>query len=600
MKFFIKIFNIFYFFSLIFIFANMQNVYCTYKDYDTQHDINHSILSEKNLNCCKIKTIDDRLNNTSIININYSQISHKNINDAIYNNYKFSESLSRRDRSKLKIQFQNDSITLLRMLHEDLKNMIYHDNNTVFFMQMGIQNLLSNKIITFGGGKRYAPNNKCIIGYNTILHIPYDYPVIQPYSMNIGLEYWYDNLIFKINSYYNLNKILYPKKSSYTNFFQYPEIGYQICAQMKLPYLAEYTAQIKWEKFFHKNSTENCFQQLDKDKPNLSLGIGYQLISILNINVNSIFTYNRYINTLLAITLNYQFNIPIMQQIQKHNHNIKKASTTNNFSSILEVFTPIISNTVNYNNIQLLESISEISGFPGEIKIIRINNNSTLHMKSFKKNGGKILPLKNNIHLVRLPKYTDYTKNKASPLSHDNQVSLHNIENETTSESKNNQKISSDNNLQTDTIRDNINFTAPPPPKLPIFTEKSLPSSSSEKQESSKTVTKFNAEDKALFNKHQDSSCFLSNSNDLKDQFNSNITTNINKNDLSYLLSVHKKTKFPSIGTKEYIENLEKTITERKKDKHMSDMEKIFNKLHITESMSSIEESLDTEDSSDF
>ncbi|CAD83440.1 putative adhesin [Candidatus Blochmanniella floridana] len=620
-----------------------------------------------------------KINKLSLININKN---NNNINYYYFSNNNtvlLSEYYKYNNQSQ--IQIKNDSIDFFHVLLEYPWNMQY--KKILYFLQIGMKNFTENKMIVFGSGKRLVYNKKHIIGYNACYHHPISTIQSQPYSINIGGEYWYRNLKFIFNNYYNINEIFYSYKNiSNHHYYQYPKIGYQICAKSNFPYISEFIGQIKFEQCVYDKTRNNIrFWNANNKNHILCVSLEYQPIPMFNLSINNRFIYKKYCNTFFTITLNYQFHVPLKQQLNNVNNNIQqnKIIFNNHLNSILNPFIPSIDpyfiKTNNSNEILLTQSNNEIIGYPGERKFIQIEDYKTniqWNYESLKKQGGKIFHIHNNLYEIHLPKSTHsitdifltyiselnidntihYTQQKISIITKNpDERQLQNIQLDSiypdniqdnpqlfvtqdtipiSNTSQNNQNkqlydndITSNNTISSQDNKSNekddtktiitlnddndnnsndFNNIPTPPPMLlssnkfelaqpPLLRSLSLSTIQQEKKIDLNTTD---------INKHsgQSSLTVQQDKYDDENQYHSNHNINESNNtDLACRLLIHKKTNFLSINTNAYVENLEKSILERKKIKRMSDMEKIFNKLRITQSQSSIDESTTTDDS---
>lgn len=586
-----------------------------------------------------------------------------NINNNIYTKYQDNQKSSlflyhkKNIYNNFRIRFQNDTINLLHTFYNKYPRNFTYDQ-ILYFSQFSIQRFLSNNTVTLGLGTRYLCNNQRIVGYNAMFHIPISSHIQQPYSINIGGEYWYKNCIFSLNGYYNLDKIINFYKLLHDTRVLYPQMGYQMKFQLKLPYISECQSQVKWEQFYHNKQDENLLHNSNKAQCALSMGMQYQPIPILELNIDNIFIHKKYVNTVFKIALNYQFNIPISQQLHHKKYNNTQLSASKNLNIVMESFSPKFYNIITNHLIMNYKLI----GFPGEIKFVTINDNEELlqyNMKLSDNYKAKIVNTKNNTYAVYFPKLLNYqnaqissrndtkenmnellkkdtpiltkkfvikdnnvnkqiynssvfTDNSGEPciielnaeLAYQNQDDQ-NINNElnslnspdNASSSLNNTFCNNDNTIIVNDNNSNdqdsfLNFP-PPPPEMPtcVYNQASFAHENQPSCSKSNYSSNLNVASNSLV-------CDSPKNNITETKSNTNIIYNKN-NDLHHQLSIQKHAKFSSIGTEEYIERLERAILERKKNNQMTDMEKMFNKLHLTLSQSSIAESLETNDSID-
>lgn len=651
---------------------------CYAAQYNKIQKYNHDVINQSNLiyskenNNIHVYYTGLYQNNANKVDGNYYKKHIKNINTNknIYKHSQYHDKsyvclYHKKNRpNQYTIQIQNDSINLLQIFYNKFpENYLY--NRVLYFSQFGIQHVLSENIMSMGLGKRYLCNNQYVIGYNTLLHIPILSKILQSAAMNVGGEYWYKNLMFSLNGYYNLDKILHFNKLLYTKLITCPKIGYQIQCQVKFPYIVGCQGKIKWEQFYgNKKNNSVLFNQFNKNQHTLSIGMKYQPIPILEFNIDHVFMKKQSIHTILKVALNYQFNVPITQQIyQKYYCKKQQCLSPNDLNVIIEPFIPKFSCVI----IDDPFKNSEIIGFPGEIKYIKINDNNTeltWDIQLLNQYGGRISYIKNNIYALYLPKSSELVNDplsisyeiqdelgiqnrkknisiilKNNPISniknqiHDNIYLIKDNEdpcifpkeqNTSIQQNQNNQYVminndnSNSNSNSSDTNSDvlsSLNNTVihtnnitntnndntllfnspPPPPKLPIFLEDTtLPSCSNQVSCSIKELSI----DQSSNNDMIPDCANINNHFMTKKREHVNKTINEDKN-LFCQLSIQKNTKFSSIGTQEYIEKLENSILERRKDKKVTDIEKMFHKLHITLSQSSIEESVETTDSID-
>ncbi|URJ23705.1 inverse autotransporter beta domain-containing protein [Blochmannia endosymbiont of Camponotus sp.] len=568
---------------------------------------------------------------------------------------------------KSKIQLQNDSIN---MFHSFYTQRSKHKKN-LSFMQLGIHNLLSEQIFNFGGGKRHLTHDKYAIGYNTFYHCPISKQSSQPYSINVGVECWLYNTLFMLNNYYNLNNIFDPETSSYQCNTHYPKSGHQLYIQTKFPHFFEVTGKIKLEQIIYEKKYKKIFNKKNNDYY-LSLDLNYQPIPMLGFSINNIFVNKQYNNTIFRVLIDYQFGTPIMEQINYMNN--KNKSILNDLDAIIQPFIPTLVLHHDYisindhNHLPSARYTHKIIGYPGEIKIIKVDDNNDQYMRwdceSLENHGGNIVAITNNTYALYFPNYpikqadnvfVSYVTNNATqgPQEHKkqsihivvinfpqkkllntntrkNDASIININNDSginvtgnTAEHtliyhndnqnsiQNNTSVSHviasqpqhdicntpTENAQNTTIDDDRGFSAPPPPPMPVsFLEK----------DSSAFIASSTLNDTLLLNRsisHEGRQTHSEKNTDnegIHDAFFKSSEIEFNQSDdLSYRLFTHRQSKFASVGTTEHINKLENTIRERKKTKHLSDMEQIFVKLNLAQSSSSISEDCATDDSSD-
>ncbi|WP_331828200.1 inverse autotransporter beta domain-containing protein [Candidatus Blochmannia sp. SNP] len=349
----------------------------------------------------KLYTYDDHKHNT--LNIYPYTINKPNVRRSHYN---YKSPFSSTYRSK--IQLQNDSINVFHSFH--VQNNIYQEN--LSFMQLGVHNLLSKQILNFGGGKRHLYNNKHAIGCNTLYHCPISNQSNQPCSINFGVEYWLHNTLFMLSNYYNLNNIFSSKKSLQQYDIKNPNSGYQMHIQVKFPYFLEFTGKIKLERLLYDKKYEKIFNTKNNDYY-LSLDLNYKPIPILGFNINNIFINKKYCNTVCQILIDYQFGTPISEQIQYTNKN--NTSLLKYLDAIIQPFIPTVIQhndcmfLNNYSNKKSLSYTQQITGYPGEIKIIETNDHNdksaqwNCHL--LQNQGGNIIPITNNTYALYLPNH---------------------------------------------------------------------------------------------------------------------------------------------------------------------------------------------------
>ncbi|URJ24882.1 inverse autotransporter beta domain-containing protein [Candidatus Blochmannia ocreatus (nom. nud.)] len=595
----------------------------------------------------------------------------KKINTPLYT---YTEPL-RSKRNSTIIQLKNDSIDVLYSFLGQ-NNTLKH---TTSFIQLGInKNCCSkNKIINIGVGKKYSLNKYCGIGYNTFYHCPISTEIYKPHAINVNLEYWIKNTSLTIKNYFNL----YSNNDFHQHLYQrchimHPKNGQQINIQTKSKYFPQFTGIIKLEQFNYDKQYKKFFYR--KNNRYVSLELNYQPIPILNFNINNIFTDKKHKNTICQFIINYQFGIPILQQIRSvkdklilpYHHDIK----------IIQFFIPTATQLNNYTLFNQFKSYKEfvqqntniVSGYPGEIKIIQPYKNklSTTvdNTQSLINPGDNIVALNNDAYIVRLsntPETTEviditYTKsqNKTNKLNElrvitksfpkntipDQQINdpdintsdefKINLKNNTIQQNKqtheiiptinsNNSKYDSsdDDNIILDqipyienqyddtTIKTN-DFVFPTPPpmleSLELFstnTTETPPSraTSTQNDNNNKIPTTTAAEFQEM-EPTPLSSSLSTKKNDNSIHTEENYQNNaLNMQDdnlsLSMLLINNKNKNFSSIGTQEYLDKIENTIKTQKNTKRYSDIEKVFMKLHQTDSSSSISEDCLTDDS---
>ncbi|URJ30343.1 inverse autotransporter beta domain-containing protein [Candidatus Blochmannia vicinus (nom. nud.)] len=348
----------------------------------------------------KLYTYDDHKHNT--LNI-YPYTIHK---PNVRSHYNYKSSFSSAYRSK--IQLQNDSVNIFHSFRT--QHNIYQEN--LSFMQLGVHNLLSKQILNFGGGKRHLYNNKHAIGCNTLYHCPISNQSNQPCSINFGIEYWLNNTFLMLSNYYNLDNIFTSKKSLQQYDIKNPNSGYQMHIQFKFPHFLEFTGKIKLERLLYDKKYEKIFNTKNNDYC-LSLNLNYKPIPILGFNVNNIFINKKYYNTICQILIDYQFGIPISEQIQYTNTN--NTSLLKYLDTIIQPFIPIV---IQHNNCMFLNNHSneksfphtqQITGYPGEIKIIETNNHNDKseqwNFNALQNQGGNAIPITNNTYALYLPNH---------------------------------------------------------------------------------------------------------------------------------------------------------------------------------------------------
>ncbi|WP_236840093.1 inverse autotransporter beta domain-containing protein [Blochmannia endosymbiont of Camponotus nipponensis] len=564
-----------------------------------------------------------------------------------------------------KIQLQNNSINMFHSFHTQCST---HQKN-ISFMQLGIHDFLSEPIFNFGGGKRHLTNDKYAIGYNTFYHCPLSSHSSQPYSINVGVEYWLYNTLFMLNNYYNLNSVFnFETSSSKKCSIHCPKSGYQIHMHTKFPYFPEFTGKIKLEQFVYSKKYKKIFNKKNNDYC-ISLALNYQPFPILGCNINNIFVNNKYFNTVCQVLINYQFGVPIAEQINytnKRNKSILSDIDTMVQSPFIPTVTPcrdcILFNKHN-NYTKSLQNIQKITGYPGEIKIIKIddsdNESIQWNFQLLQNQGGNIIAITNDTYALYLPDHpiTQEDKIFISYITNSNKTPQKQrkqdipilVKDFSQKQSLNTQKqtsssvINFNNDSEINVVKDTVTHTSmynddhhqtknnmslsnittehithdttkehaqnvttendcilsiPIPPPIPLlFSEK----------ESSFIIASSTLNDDTLplssssaFHEDHDAD---SEENRNKKEIHDNLVEHskviLNKNeDLSYRLSAHKQTKFSLIGTTEHINKLENTIAERKKNKYFGDMEKIFIKLNIAQSASSMHEDCITDNSS--
>lgn len=570
-----------------------------------------------------------------------------------------------------KIQLQNDSINMFHSFHTQRKK----NKKNLSFMQLGIHNLLSEQIFNFGGGKRHLINDKYAIGYNTFFHCPISNQNDQPYSINIGVEYWFYNMLLRFNNYYNLNNTFYPETGLQKCHIYSPKSGHQLYIQSQLPHFFEFTGKIKLEQFIYDKKYKKFFDKKNSDYY-LSLDLNYQPIPILGLSINNIFVNKQYINTVYQISIDYQFGIPITEQINYINK--KNKTILNNLDTIMQPFIPTVMQQYRdeislkeHNPCSSLRYTKKIIGYPGEIKIITINNNNDKPVQwdfeLFENHGGNIVAITNNTYALYFPKYPikeednifiSYIANHAKKrLKEHKKQNIHivvkdfsqkklsnantrkynadiiNINNdsginvtENTTEhtliyhdsdqhrikdimptsnvvTQNdcdiyNNTLTLTKNTQKPTTQDDCTCLVPPPPPIPF---------SFLKKNSSSFIASSTLNDTSLlspFMSVADQQTHSKKNSDNEETYGalskySKIELDCN-DDLSHRLSIHRQSKFASVGTEEHINKLESTVKKRKDTKHLSDIEKRFVKLSVTQSSSSsVSEDYATDDSND-
>ncbi|ADV33770.1 hypothetical protein BVAF_377 [Candidatus Blochmanniella vafra str. BVAF] len=691
---------------------------------DIDHLYKNEILSNKFIRLINNNKEDINLNNAHKFYL--YRMYKNNITNTLQYNYKVLPFFYHyKNDNQFRIQLKNDSINILRVMHKYLWNHIY--GTTLSFVQAGIKKTVSKeKIAILGIGKRHVHNNKHVIGCNSFIYFPIFNRQTHPYFLNLGGEYWYNNLVCLFKSYYTINSTpnFYKPFCFYTSYI-YPKTGYQICIENKLPYISELKSQIKIEKFIYRKKNNNIFDCINKHHNHcLYINLIYTPIPLLDIKIDNLFIQKKYYDTTCSISLNYQYNIPFQQHInnKQYLYNQSKSIISNNLNAILEPFIPssklcMINSTNNYGIIDLSKSNQEITGYPGEIKLIKIigNNhesNLTWDMQNFYNQGGQMLHVKHDMYAISFPKiplekevYILFSKNEnhnctnnsinhikqkikilvnnyaqttlTSQLNntllfnndnisnnqstllsdstnnlvksdenheiytntittHDNNKVinyyypiteqqknqdtndvdvLHDNHNTTTSENSLNKTI---DGIQEKSNSNSISLSPPPPPPMPLqlystqietkllpkkiynddselflISKSTQPSQLDEKLEkntdnSTITITNIN-----IPTTSRNNSCIKNDDNYHQ------LKTNNSNNNLSYLIPMHKQFKFSSINSDEYIKKLENSILERKKLRCTSEMEKILSKLHLSSSFSSIEDSVETNDSSD-
>lgn len=346
--------------------------------------------------------------------------------------YSHQSPFSMLDHNMSKIHIQNNSIHMSYMFYN------YQNNyqKILPFIQLGFQKNFPEKIVSIGGGNRYAYNHLYAVGYNVFYHFPvfiarntiHAINIHQPPYINISGEYWYRNMLFILNSFYKINNFIDLEHNLQENK-NYPHSGYQIHIQNQFFKFLECTGKITLEHFLYKKSKHEKYSMNNKScNYRLICSVDYHPIPILGININKIFTNSKVYNDLTCqICIDYKFNIPIAQQIYCINDTKKYPSIFLYLNEIIQPFFPVapysINNSNNYkiaNNMLKSDYIEEITGYPGEKKLIHINtedteNNKMQHnryvqwnMQSLQilyKYGGNITPSHeaSNIYIMHMP-----------------------------------------------------------------------------------------------------------------------------------------------------------------------------------------------------
>lgn len=644
---------------------------------------NNFILLQSSLYTKNSQILHDICNHTDICVLN----QYKSI--LLNQNPHKTSALYQKNNNKLGFQLENHTVNMLYLFYNRKIQLITNTQRILYFLQLGMQNIFTDKTINLGIGKRYIQNNLYGIGYNIIYNIPIlNHYTNLPYSINIGGEYWYRNFIISLNGYYNLNKLLhFDKLVNVLDILEYPITGYQICIQTTLPYvMSNFRTQIKLEKFFHIQEPRRLFNNADNNFYSLSIGLGYKPNSILDISIDNVFVNNKYTDILFKLALNYQFNTLFSYQIQQKHYNNKLLNLDHAYS-ILKSFTPNANNIkINDSACNMLKTVCKITGYSKEVKYIKINNKHEPLLKwytaSLEQNGGTITHLIGDLYKINLPRYNSSGNNKIvlvyekrdknntvtnkqkilifieqfkqdnvktktypNPIiaiedihgcsgSNSQSLSTHNEfdqnksvlsrssssnsceENNITAPSihfvsNNNigtvqEKIVSDNEI----IIHDTNCIIPVPPPIPKLFENIIQSNRTSSdtdvtllcaQENNSVLVKPIGLTPNIIDQISSSVNLLqqtsaSDKHTVAVSFNKEIDSNTDIKKFSYQLLMQKKIKFSSIGTEEYMNKLENSITERKKMQHTTEIGKMFSKLHKSFSYSSVEESLNTDD----
>lgn len=359
------------------------------------------------------------------------------------------------------MHLQNDSINISHVFY----NYLNKHQKILPFIQIGFQNILSEKIFSLGGGNRYTHNNLCAIGYSIFYHFPVSNVSKQPYLFNINGEYWYHNILFMLNNFYRIDNSIYAKKIT-DDSTKYPKQGHQIHIQIQPSNCLKFAGKIILEHYRYKKEINKIFSNKNY---NLILGVDYYPIPILGFNINKMFTNIKNNNVAYNILVNYQFNMPIMQQIyilKNKKINLEKFPP---YNFIIKPFIPVITNINNKKEKDHLlcedkkfpQYSKKIKGYPGEIKIIEIKNNNTENddepisvqwnvqsLKNFQNYGGNITLIKKNIYAIHIPYHpinkikkialfysisNNLTKNKYSSEKKQILILIHDFQKETSS-----------------------------------------------------------------------------------------------------------------------------------------------------------------------
>lgn len=387
----------------------IHNVFLIDTMYDLKYQNNFILWA---LNIKNTHNVDD-------MNYGRSFCVSKKYNPILLNQNRYKAHLPyQKNNNRFGIQLENNVINILYFYNKKNQS-VTNKQRMLYFLQLGMQNLLTNKTINLGIGKRYIQNNLYGIGYNIICNIPvFKNNIINlPYSMNIGGEYWYKNFFVALNGYYNLNKILYLDKLIDLDILKYPDVGYQICIQSILPYISDFRTQIKLEKFYHIQEMSTLFNNhVDNNFYSLSVGLGYKPNSILDFSIDNVFNKNKCTDILFKVSLNYQFNTLFFSQVKQKNYHNKLLNLDNLYSS-LKFFNPKVKDIkVKDDTYNMSKTMYKIIGYSKETKYIKINNNPETFLKwytkSLEQNGGNIVSLTKDLYKIRLPKYNSVGNNK--------------------------------------------------------------------------------------------------------------------------------------------------------------------------------------------
>ncbi|OQM34403.1 inverse autotransporter beta domain-containing protein [bacterium endosymbiont of Pedicinus badii] len=235
----------------------------------------------------------------------------------------------------------------------------------IFFSQFGIRNVENRNIINFGIGKRFAGNN-WISGYNAF----YDSQMSENMHQRIGVgtEYQRKFLYLSLNGYYGISSPNY----SELNTKQKAKSGCDLYAIGWFSNFPQINGKIKLEKYFGRNI--NYQDKIRLNSPNIiTVGIRYNPIPLLKLDVDNVFCSNKKRNTIFGISINYSTDKSISKQ-------------SNPFYSQKEEIKNSFYQTVKRNNVIVL---SEQSFYEPEFQEVRKRKSKKDRRNSYRVEGNE-------------------------------------------------------------------------------------------------------------------------------------------------------------------------------------------------------------------
>ncbi|AKC60533.1 inverse autotransporter beta domain-containing protein [Blochmannia endosymbiont of Camponotus (Colobopsis) obliquus] len=478
-----------------------------------------------------------------------------------------------------KIQMSSDFFNILSKMHKD--------QNTLFFIQTGINHVEKNNIMNFGIGQRIIYNNKWITGYNTF----YDaYLTGKNYRrLGVGVELFCNYLHLRINKYYGLTQQLwlYCKKEHKEHVLN----GYDINIHSWLPFFPSLLSKIQFKQYFY----DKTLKKLDIIKKNKSLlkwiiGIEYSPISIITFSINEIFSNNNNCREKkVCVSVNYQLGIPFTQQAKKSKIMREKINHNDLYNFVIRDNNITLTNFYKIKNGVSCDSNDVFHNHFKQNIIINIPEECVTNMDNCQQ--GSSLE-KSNIKLTNKHFTTSSSTYDKQNNDNDDNNAKYNIDQNqpahrsnsdddvkiNTTTTSNELKQNKQNKALVSCTDNNKNGNIPPPPPLPtISAAPSIKNEGNFLPSSSKTYLK-----KRDITQHHN-----------KQQIENNLNYHLQiiKN-----ITEHKKNKFLSLGSEEHLLKLQNLHEKHKKNKFLNKEGNILSKIMNRKSLLGFSDSEDYEE----